>query len=103
MMFCQINNPMINLHAMSKPIILYFMYGQVSAPSLLFWYWTLDWELEESVSSCFICSGRYVWPLPVQTDFPPTWPWVGPITTAYLICSGFDTMTVQRSAVEAFS
>ena len=58
---------------------------------------------DESASSCFICSGRYVRPPSRSDRFPADLARVRPIVNVYLIWSGFDSMTVQRSAVEAFS
>ena len=57
---------------------------------------SVSWEPDESASSCFICSGRWSSPTPVQMDFQQTWPWIGPFRTVYLIGGRFNAMSVQK-------
>ena len=53
----------------------------------------LAWEPDASVSSCFICSGKYVWQNSYSDRFPSTLAPDGPITAIYWLWGGFDTMT----------
>lgn len=53
----------------------------------------LAWEPDASVSSCFICSGRYVWQNSYSDRFPSTLGSDGPITAIHWLWGGFDTMT----------
>lgn len=43
----------------------------------------LAWEPDASVSSCFICSGRYVWQNSYSDRFPSTLGSDGPITAIH--------------------
>ena len=53
---------------------------------------------DECARTCFICSGRYVWSLSCSERFPPLLDLVGPITTIYLILTGFDTLIDRRAS-----
>lgn len=53
------------------------------------------WWSDEPVGSCFICSGRCIWPCSNSDHLPPNLFWTGPIITVYLICDGFRRRVKQ--------